>query len=146
MLSTYLCFVSSKGSAGRAHFWFRLAGICCHPCISASQNFRIAHRTTCVIEQEEQEFDKLLPASKLHHSPPIMPTPTTAVELQGVYSRGYEVPVIPSNTGAVQYPSLAGVDAAEGYAAYPEVSPVSQVPEACQQTELFMDYYSDVSR
>ena len=73
-----------------------------------------------------------------------MPLPRSPV-VQGT-SRVYEVPVIPSGSDAVQYPSLAASDAAEGYAAYPEVSPVLQLPEACQQTELFMDYYSDVSR
>ena len=50
--------------------------------------------------------------------------------------------------GAVQYPSLPGsaTQAAPGYAAYPQVADVSQPPIVALQTELFMDYYSDVSR
>ena len=52
------------------------------------------------------------------------------------------------HTGAVSYPSLPGPasETSQGYAAYPEVAEVPQSPPATQQTELFMDYYSDVSR
>ena len=52
------------------------------------------------------------------------------------------------HTGAVNYPSLPGPasESSQGYAAYPEVAEVSQSPPATQQTELFMDHYSDVSR
>lgn len=51
-------------------------------------------------------------------------------------------------TGAVSYPALPvpGNETAQGYSAYPEIAEVSQSTPASQQTELFMDYYSDVSR
>lgn len=59
-----------------------------------------------------------------------------------------DYPSEPQDVGAVQYPSLLGSDsqAAAGYAAYPQVAAVSQSPIANLQSELFMDYYSDVSR
>ncbi len=50
--------------------------------------------------------------------------------------------------GPVQYPAFAGSVPApvDEYAPYPELSPVSEAPQITQRTELFLDYYSDVSR
>ena len=63
-------------------------------------------------------------------------------------ARAFETHAQPSDAEPVQYPSLPGItpEAAQGYESYPELAPVSQLLLGTQQTELFMDYYSDVSR
>ncbi|KAL0041117.1 hypothetical protein WJX77_005471 [Trebouxia sp. C0004] len=62
--------------------------------------------------------------------------------------RAIEAPAAPSNMGPVQYPAFAGSmpSPVAAYAPYPELSPMSEVPQVTQRTELFLDYYSDVSR
>ncbi|KAL0046332.1 hypothetical protein WJX82_009330 [Trebouxia sp. C0006] len=62
--------------------------------------------------------------------------------------RAIEAPASPSDMGPVQYPAFAGSVPApmDEYAPYPELSPVSEAPQVTQRTELFLDYYSDVSR
>lgn len=62
--------------------------------------------------------------------------------------RAAEQAAASQDTGAVRYPSLPGSasEAAHGYAAYPDVADTSHSPPVSQQTELFMDFYSDVSR
>ena len=64
-------------------------------------------------------------------------TATTATEAPAAAS---------SDLGPVRYPTFAGSAPVDEYAAYPDVSPVSVSPRVSQRTELFMDYYSDVSR
>ncbi len=62
--------------------------------------------------------------------------------------RAIQAPPASIDEGPVRYPSFSpgATVPVDGYAAYPEVSPVSESPRAIQRTELFMDYYSDVSR
>ena len=66
--------------------------------------------------------------------------------------RAIEAPAAPADASPVLYPQLPGVvpvvlpGSADEYAAYPEVTPVLESPQEAQRTELFMDYYSDVSR
>ena len=76
---------------------------------------------------------------------------TQGLALQGLSEeavRAIEAPASPSDMGPVQYPAFAGSVPApmDEYAPYPELSPVSEAPQVTQRTELFLDYYSDVSR
>ena len=76
------------------------------------------------------------------------------VTLQGLSDatiRAIEAPAASAEGGPVSYPRLPGLVPAvlsgpvDEYAAYPEVSTALGTPSN-QRTELFMDYYSDVSR
>lgn len=74
-----------------------------------------------------------------------------SLALQGLSKeavRAIEAPAAPSDMGPVQYPAFAGTVPApmDEYAPYPELSPVSEAPQVTERTELFLDYYSDVSR
>jgi hypothetical protein len=76
---------------------------------------------------------------------------TQGSALQGLSKetdRAIETPAATSDMGPVQYPAFAGSVPApvDEYAPYPELSPVSKAPQVTQRTELFLDYYSDVSR
>ena len=77
------------------------------------------------------------------------------MELQGLSDatiRAIEAPAAPVDASPVLYPQLEGVmpvvlsGSANEYAAYPEMAPVLESPQEAQRTELFMDYYSDLSR
>ena len=76
----------------------------------------------------------------------------TSAALQGLSEaafRAIQAPAASPDMGRVQYPAFgeASDAAVDAYAAYPQVSsPVSKSPRVAQRTEIFMDYYSDLSR
>ncbi|KAA6416660.1 MAG: component of SCAR regulatory complex, partial [Trebouxia sp. A1-2] len=82
---------------------------------------------------------------------PVNASAVTVVTTEGLSKeavRAIEAPAAPSDMGPVQYPAFAGTVPApmDEYAPYPELSPVSEAPQVTERTELFLDYYSDVSR